>query len=83
MTPHIGGESTGKRTLIASQKRPGFFCSGASADDPQGFVGHQVADPQAFFPGSRISPVAAQWISGMVEVAIVGRDHPSLGAVQE
>ncbi len=52
-------------------------------DDPQGFVGHQLADAQTFFPSACILPIAAQPIFWLLEDAVVGRDHPTLGAIHE
>ena len=48
-----------------------------------GFVGHQVADPQALVPGAGVVPMRLLRIARLVEKAVVGRDHSSLGAVHE
>ena len=42
-----------------------------------------MADPLALLPGADVLPIAADRIGGSVEVAVVGGDHPPLGAVDE
>ena len=46
-------------------------------------TGHELADPQAFFPGSRIVPVAAERILRLIQISVVGGDHAPLGTVHE
>ena len=48
-------------------------------DDAHRFIGHEMADPQAFLPGAGVVPVAAVRIPRLVEVAVVGRDHARPG----
>ena len=47
------------------------------------FVGHQLPDAEALVPRPFILPVTPQRIRRLFQVAVVGRDHASLGTVDE
>ena len=54
-----------------------------SSHDPQCLVGHRVADPLAFLPRADVFPNTADRIGGGFEIAVVGRHHAPLGAIEE